>query len=657
MNSTKSLVLSLLCLIFFNSLLWSQNDVPPKMEWDRFTVDELSMKSWSLDTTAEAVVLGHFGELFMTPVENHLGFEMVVHKRLKIFKKSGLDRANIEIPYYSKDGQQFVKLNRAQIITPNGKKIPVDSKSIFREKYSDMYSIVKFTFPNVEVGSILEYEYLFTSQYITHLREWYFQEDIPTKASLFKINIESRFEYNFLFQGEQNMKATKPNYQNTGTVSSAQRTLMSFYVNNLSGLRKESFISSMDNYYTRLRFQLASAYLDGGAKETILPDWNGSVNTLLEQDWLGKKFLKKSQYNKVWEVVKPLINPTDSADVKIKTIYNWVNTHVFWNEHLGKAADKSGNELLEKAKGNSASINLLFIALLREAGFDANPLLISTRSNEKAYIQFPIVDQYNQLITYIDKGNSQSIITDAGNPLRPLGLLRLDDLNDYAWLLKKKNSKILNIVAPLSEKIVSADMNLTENGEGQGQVSYQYKNHFALDEREKWFKADTTKVNETVLKKKADWIVSASHNENLTDVEQPYKTQFALQTPNAASANGAFLYLKPILESDWETNPFKLKERLYPIEFPYPMGESYSANWTIPKGYKIEEVPQNLNLSIQSGQMTFNYAITQSEGKINIRTKIYIRRATFDAKYYEAIKDFFAQIAAKLEEPIVLKKL
>lgn len=656
MVAIKSLTLSVICVFSLVFNAQSQNEVPT-MEWDRFTTDELHMTTWQDDTTASAVVLGHFGELYMGEVENNLGYELIVHKRIKILKKSALEQGNIEIPYYAKNNFEFVSFKRAQTITKSGKKIPIDSKSVFKEKLNENWNIVKFAFPNVEEGAILEYEYTISSKNLLQLHEWYFQERMPTKASLLKLNIESRFEYQFLFQGENNLRSTKPEYKNISPNPSGQRTIISFYVNNLPGLVAETFISSMNNYYTRIRFQLATAYNAGGGKDRVLPDWEGTVTKLLDNDEIGKRYLKKSQYSKVLEKVKTLINPTDSVDVKVKTLYDWVNKNFTWNERLGIFGMYSGNELLEKGKGNSASINLLLIALLREAGVEANPVLLSTRSHEKPYKEFPIIDQFNQLIVHVEKSNNQSLFLDAGNILRPMGILNPEDLNENGWLLKKKGSQWLNIKAPLSEKSFTADMVLTEKGDCQGSASYQYKNYYALSERSKWLKGDSSKINETVLKKKADWIVTESKSENLIDVEMPFKNQFKLSVANAAQANGSFLYFKPVLESDWEINPFKLPNRNYPIEFPFPMGESYTLNLTIPKGYKVEELPKAANESIQSGELTFNYATTQVDDKITVRLKVFVRKPTIDSKYYESIKNFFGQIASKLEEPIVLKKI
>jgi Domain of Unknown Function with PDB structure (DUF3857)/Transglutaminase-like superfamily len=626
----------------------------PDMDWDKNFGEDLRMTSWQDDTTAAAAVIGHIGNLFMTEISgSRLGFELRVHKRIKIFKKSGLNEANIEIPFYRKNDFELVKFLRAQTITKAGKKIPVDAKSVFTEKLNEYWSVLKFAFPNAEEGCIIEYEYELTSSNLLELHEWYFQEKIPTRASVLNLNIESRFEYTFLFQGENNLRSTKPVYT---TNAAPIHTLISFYVNNLPALHDASYVSTLDNYFTRIRFQLAINYLSNGLKEQVLPDWEKTSEKLLDSESLGKRYLKKSQYTKVWEKVKPLINPADSTEAKVKILYDWVNQNFAWNGNYSCWSPKSGNELLEANKGNSADLNLLLIALLREAGIEANPVLLSTRNHEKVYKQFPIINQYNQVIVHVDKINNSFLLLDAGNVLRPMGTLSVDDLNESGWLLKKKDSKWINIVAPMSEKTTIAQMTLDEKGDCKGTINNQFKNHAALIERNVLFSTES-KSKEIAFKKKSEWVIDSTQVENLEKMDLPLKEAVVLHIPNAAQSNGAFIYFKPVLHSNWEVNPFKSPSRTYPIEFPFPSTENYTLDLDLPKGYKIDEMPKGISNVFQGGEAIFHYSTTQTGDKINLRVKIQIRKAAFDAKYYEQLKEFFAQITAKLDEPIVLKKI
>ena len=62
----------------------------------------------------------------------------------------------------------------------------------------------KFTLPNVKEGSIIEYEYKVSSEYVNHVTPWHFQDEIPTLWSEFTFSAPQFFTYSFLKNGYQN---------------------------------------------------------------------------------------------------------------------------------------------------------------------------------------------------------------------------------------------------------------------------------------------------------------------------------------------------------------------------------------------------------------------------------------------------------------------
>ena len=52
-----------------------------------------------------------------------------------------------------------------------------------------------------------------------------------------------------------------------------------------------------------------------------------------------------------------------------------------WNGNISKYKDLGVKKAFQERTGNVADINLMFIAMLRSAGIDANPVLLSTRKN------------------------------------------------------------------------------------------------------------------------------------------------------------------------------------------------------------------------------------------------------------------------------------
>ena len=660
MKTLKTTVLTVFFSLFYHFSLVAQLSELPSLTWDKISSEDIKMKSLPDDTVSAAAVLCNIGDLSMMDVRNNVGFNLNIHKRIKIFKKEGFSYANVEIPYYSRDDFEFVNFKRAQTITPTGKRVPVESKSVFRQKINDKFSILKFTFPNVTEGCVIEMEYDIESRNVWELHEWYFQEKIPTLESMLKLDVESRFEYTFLFKGEGNLKQTKPVYfsNNDGkTTGVGGRTRVSFYVKNTPAMRPEPYLSTLDNYLTRIRFQLTKYFTNTGATIEHSQNWEKATLDLLDNDYFGKKYLKKSSFDKVWNKVSPLINADDSIVSKAQKLYDWVNINFKFNDRMSIYALLSGDDLLGKGIGNSAELNLLLTGLLRLAGVDANPIILSTRSHERIYKNIPILDQYNHVVIHIDKGNNEFMLLDAGNAMRPMGMVRQEAINGDGWMVKKKGAKWVGIAAKSCEKAVLIKGQLSEAGELKGTIDSQFKGYNALEERSHLTSLESVETQfKTLLNKKTDWKIEAATVENYDKVDLPLKENVSFVIENGAEVNGNLLYFKPNFYTEWETNPFKSATRLFPIEFIYPFNEQFNLSLTIPTGYKVEEMPKPINLSFGKNDIQFIYAISNVENNISVSVKLILKSTLYDTPSYIQLRDFFNKVSAKLQEQIVLKK-
>ena len=652
MNITKRFS-ALLCLVFsILHLLSAQN--APKITWGEFKLEELQMKNWASDTSAPAAVLGEMGTINMGEIDGYYGFYLNVHRRIKIFKKEAFHYANQTIQVRTKDNRQFVKEIQAQTIAPNGMKYLVDKKSIVYEKLNKNVTIIKFTFPNVTEGCILEYKYERQNKGgLFELQDWYFQEAIPIRFSVLNLDLMSNYEYVYLFQGEKNLKSTKPVYDKNNN-----RTATSYYVENLPALKNEGFVTSIKNYLTYMRFQLAKVYHGNGIIEEVMPSWDKALNDLLSEDQIGRKYLKKSNYNKVAEAAKLAYNPTDSTRAIIQKLYDWVNKNIEWNKDYNIWSADSPDDVWEKRKSNRGDINFLLAALLKDAGIEANPILLSTREHGIHYIDYPILDQFDHALVYVELPNNQTMLLDAGEPNLPIGLPSEQALNSQGWLMKKKGQRWLDIKPPLSSQTVLALFNITEDGNFKGSLNSSYKGYLGAEQRD-IYKGDTTGKNKTIyLKtKNPDWQIQDLTCSNLDKANEALKEAATLQIANVAQFNEDLMYVKPTLKSGWETNPFKMEDRTYPVEMPYPTNYQYVLTLTIPEGYKVEELPKNVNLSLPPDDARFIYQISSDEKTIRLTVRIQINRTVYAAESYKFLKTFFSQISTKLEDMIVLKKI
>lgn len=151
----------LFCLIFLFSLCL-QAQLNPKTKWGDVSQAEINYKEVSFEKDAPAIILYEEGKTNISG-----SFQTNIYRRIKILNEKGIESANQELIYYSYKALEGFGSIRAQTINiENGKPViyPVKKQDIFESNINEYYSSKKFTFPNVKVGSIIEFEYNFIDQ-------------------------------------------------------------------------------------------------------------------------------------------------------------------------------------------------------------------------------------------------------------------------------------------------------------------------------------------------------------------------------------------------------------------------------------------------------------------------------------------------------------
>ncbi|MBL0273795.1 MAG: hypothetical protein IPQ06_12150 [Chitinophagaceae bacterium] len=117
------------------------------------------------------------------------------------------------------------------------------------------------------------------------------------------------------------------------------------------------------------------------------------------------------------------------------------------------------------------------------------------------------------------------------------------------------------------------------------------------------------------------------------------------------------IYLNPMFSEGQKENLFKSAERVYPVEMPFAIDETYNLQMEVPVGYEVDELPQSLIVKMnEQNDGMFEYRISKSGDNISFRSHIWIRRTYFLPDEYEMLREFFNLIVKKHAEQIVFKK-
>lgn len=666
-----------LCLLLCAAMLQSAAQHEADDHFPTVTPAMLGVQHYAIDSGAAAVILAEYSDTKVNG-SNEGGFaiETRVRRRIHLLKNSSFDRATVILDLYTngEDPEKITKLNAVTWSLEGDKMVEkrLNPKSdVYTEKIDKNHIQRKFTLPGVKEGAIIEYEYTLISGYLFNLRPWYFQGDVPCLWSEYNVAFPEFLNYILLQQGTLPFTiATTEVKQGTYNLSfmrevyagktvderlmiSCQIAQHRWVIRDVPPFKEEAYTSSPVNFKSRIWFQLAGFQQPLNVK-TIQATWPEFTATLLNR----LDFVNEMENTGEWwpdemkQVLKGAGTETDIA----KAIFGYVSTRFTYNEE-GTGKNAPLKKVAAAKTGNMLELNLLLVAMLRYAGLQADPVMLSTREHGYSLEDFPVAGQFNYLVCRV-RADEDDWLLDATHPLLGFGKLPYQCYNGQARVLNREATLIRLSADQLNESDnMQVEISLDKTGSPQWQsiVNHQY-GFFASEIVRKKIKKEgaeafrkALEVEEKVGGVLSDLVIAPSDKPgSLLDVK--------CRSTTAASEDG-MLYVTPVLVSYFRQNPLKSAERKYPVELPYKVSQQYTVNIQVPEGYRVEELPASLSAGINGNKdAAFDYQVTEANGKITIHYSIDITKTYFKPEEYNTLRELFSKIAAKLEEQVVIKK-
>lgn len=613
------------------------------------------------------------------------GWEVITytHVRLKVYNKNGLDDANFKIPLYF-DGGDVERLSKYKGYTynlENGKVIEdkLKKESVFETELNDFLKQVTITMPNVKEGSVIELEYTVNSPFIFNINEFKFQYDIPVdymtadfqspEYFIFKRHVKGYYPINFNEVSREQIFAlyiTRSNENRGMIVNSFKSNSSTSYENvrvRMSGytmkaakvppLTDESYVNNIENYRSSVKFELNATKSPSGKFESYTQTWEKVAETIYKSESFGGQLSKSGYFSDDLAAINAQSNDPMQRAVMI---YGFVQSKMNWNGYTGVYARQSLNKAYKENTGNAAEINLMLTAMLREAGLQANPVLVSTRNH--GISMFPTREGFNYVISAIetDKGY---ILLDATDKFCEPNLLPERALNWNGILLRKDNSITqINLTSPRpAQKNYMLMAKLHENGDIDGKLRITHMNHFALRHRQKYFGANPEEYLSELESSLNDMEISEYKADNLEEKGKSVQESFSFKLSGAVEQIGEKLYVNPLLFASLTENPFKLDQRDYPVDFIYPQQHKYTFTLQLPEGYTIESLPESQAMTLPNEYGSFKYQISQVQNSMQLLVNLDINSSIIPNTVYPDLKAFFAQLIQKENEKVVLAKL
>lgn len=655
----KKIYFLLPCFIcpFFIDTLIAQS----KIKYGDITAEHFKVHRYQVDTGAAAVYLFDIGSCYY---EGNSAYNLIFvytrHARIHLLNKNSFDLATVEIPLYQ-DGTYREEIENLKATTYNfqdGKieATNLDRNTIFKDN-SGSLTVRKFTFPAVKEGSIIEFSYRITTPSFQSVRPWFFQSNYPKLWSEYKVSIPDFYDFAILKQGYYPLTIDTVNmsFDNYIFNSNSIQTTSANYtwaVENIPGLKEEVFTTTLANHISRIEFQLSTIKFPNTTVKTILHNWYEVGDALINNENFGAPL--KHANNWLNDDVNTITNNAGSQLEKARKVFDYVKSKFVCTGKNAVMLSQPLKQTYQSGKGQIADINILLGAMLKNAGIEVFPILLSTRKHGKAYDAYPIMNKYNYIIirAVID---SETYLLDASDPVLGFNSLPGECYNGYARIIDKQPSVIDLAADALTEKKQTTVFITGNNEEMNASVSTAFGK---IESQNIRAKLKVVKPNdyfkELGTNTPAEMKFSNPEVEFLDDLDLPLTIKYDLVL---TAGDEKILYINPVLSKAFTENPFKQSERLYPIEMPYCLDNIYILNMEIPKGYVVEEIPKSSKAVLNDNEGLFEYIIGQSNGRIQLRSRITLKKANFAADDYSSLKDFFALIIKKQNEQVVLRKL
>jgi Domain of Unknown Function with PDB structure (DUF3857) len=635
----------------------------PPSKFGDVTLEDLNIKACPFDSAAQAYYLFDFGKIYLDVISTK-GYELVFtrHLRIVILGKDGVDLANQAISLYvpSRNDEFVQKLKAVSYNLENGKIVEteMEKSAVFKEKTNNVQRTLKFTVPNVRVGTVFEVQYEVHSDYIFSIPVWTVQHDHPVKRSEYHVKILRDFVYRSDIRGYMNIDYKKEDGPirrlplGSGFVDMLE-DIQHFTANNVPAFRTEPFLYTDDNYRSTIRFDLARVDPRAGYPIEIAGSWGIVVDRLLDRDDFGDVLKKKSPFRDQAETLKKIRQPTQ----RIRAAFEMVRNHYSWNGNDDLFPDFSPAKAYETRTIGSADINFALIGLLREIDIDANPVIFNTRDEGQIRPGHVGLNHINKVIVAAEV-DSTMYYMDPSDQHSAVNLLPPNDCNGFAILIK--NDKFRNV--DLKQNKVynfheETDATLTSEGQIKASVHLKYGDYGGYVRRrllqqkgseDAYFKywaglnpgLEITKHTVTGL--------------DSTDIGLLVKLEATFS--NNVEQAGNLTLVNPWLLNHENENPFKSETRDYPVEFDFPIVRASTVRFTVPDGYVVESLPKGMRARMLEGAAKFTTTAVQKDNIITVNTLFQLSRTTFLPDEYAELRHFYQTVINKQQEKIVLKK-
>lgn len=626
------------------------------LEWGEIDEEHLKMTEYEADPDASILYLGDYCEIFGEDVDyhNYTAYKHVI--RIKILTEEGLEYANKKIGYYHGSNEQ-IKYIEAQSFTlqEDGsiKKVELDKDDVQTEVVNDRFSFKVFSIPGAQVGSVIEYRFKRWTEINLALTPFWFQGSEPKLWSEIRFHAPKYTAYVTIPTGILIKNMVEEKSQITLGHPNSNGEAYRYYMENIPAFRSEPYTKNISDYYAKVEFQLHSYASGTGFVNSMFHTWEELIEDMLEDGEVGGH-LKGN--NKLLKELRPIYEGIEGEKQKMIAIYDHIRTNIAWDGRRQIFSSDKLSDAYEKRSGSGAQMNLLMALMLQDAGIETDLMLVSTREHGFVVKSYPYLYRFNLVICRAKIGDEYHIL-DAKNKYRPYQMVPAELINTTALVLDKSKVEWVEIEqnSTLAET-VNVHIKWDENEELTALVMKKNEGYGAVIEQENLDEIGETGYIKALAEEWTDGEVKQHKLQNKTEPKNLLVVQYEVDSDKFVTSDGTRIYFNTFETTGFSENPFKLEERLFPIDFNYPKKITTRFMIDLPVGYKVEDIPESAAIAMEGDGATFHVMYSPQPNQVQVISTLEIKKVDFSSLEYSALKAFFDKVVEKHSEMIVFTK-
>jgi hypothetical protein len=640
MSLRRSILFCLFTLA--TSVCWAADD------WLPLSTEELKMTSEPKAPGVPAIYL--YRRVDRDDLANHENH----YYRIKILTEGGRKYADIEIPFLkNSESGGNIKNIQARTIHPDGSIVNFDGQiyeKMIAKARGVKFLAKTFTMPDVQAGNIIEYRYTRMLPNTPLDTRWLLNEELFTRRATFSLR----------HSNGQVPRWTWPNGLPEGTDQPVDdHGVVRMEIRNIPAFQVEDHMPPQEEM--RYRVEFTYEYSFETDPEKFWKEQGFMLNADIEAFTNKRKAMEQA--------VSQIVSPSDTPQQKLEKIYarcQKIRNTTFEREKTQQEQNREKLKEIENVEnvwkrgyGDGWDISWLFLALVRSAGFDASPVLVSTRDEHFFNPRLMNLRDLNSNVVLV-KLNGKDLYLDPGTAFAPFGILPWHESGVQGLRLDKEGGtwvKTTMFEASVSGVHRTAAVQLDDSGTLEGKVTmtftglsallYRVEEHDEDDAQHKKLLEDELKRTipipaEVELTNSPDWNSSAD----------TLVAEYHVKVPGWAAAAGHRTLIQTQLFGGGEKHIFEGTTRVHPIYFLYPFRDLDDVTVTLPPKWQIGSLPTAQHLDLKS--CTYDSAAENKNGVLHVNRNLTVNLALVDPKYYDTLRNFFQGVRAGDEQQVLL---